>query len=143
MLLIEHINYQVNPKDDCEDRFSLESIQEQKLRIPPFKLAQTIPYGFTSDLSCVGNDFGFDQVKETLQYLMTTMPNHFDTQGACEGDSGSPVIKRISETSRGKPFFEQHFIVSTGIHCDLKATIYVRVTERRVLNWIQEVIKIH
>jgi hypothetical protein len=43
----------------------------------------------------------------------------------------------ISGSARGKPFYEQHFIVSGGIDCKLKATIYTRVTDRRVLNWIQ------
>ena len=31
-------------------------------------------------------------------------------ESACGGDDGSPVIKRISDTSGGKPYFEQHYI---------------------------------
>ena len=38
---------------------------------------------------------------------------------------------------RDQPYYEQHFIVSTGIDCRLRATIYVRITERKVLSWIQ------
>jgi hypothetical protein len=40
---------------------------------------------------------------------------------------------------RGSDYFEQHFIVSTGIDCRLPATIYVRVTDRQILTWIQKV----
>ena len=59
---------------------------------------------------------------------------------SCEGDSGSPVIRRISNTGRGKiPFFQQEFIVATGLDCSLPATIYTRVSQRDVLLWIQEV----
>ena len=46
-------------------------------------------------------------------------------EGACDGDSGSPVIRRVSKTARVNPYFEQHYIVSTGLDCKLKATIYV------------------
>ena len=40
---------------------------------------------------------------------------------------------------RGSDYYEQHFIVSTGIDCRLPATIYVRVTDRQILTWIQKV----
>ena len=53
------------------------------------------------------------------------MSNYLFQEGACDGDSGSPVIRRISKTSRGNPYFEQNYIVSTGLDCKLKATIYV------------------
>jgi hypothetical protein len=62
----------------------------------------------------------------------------FIQEGACDGDSGSPVIRRVSGTSRGNPYFEQHYIVSTGVDCELKATIYARVTNREILTWIQK-----
>ena len=67
------------------------------------------------------------------------MGNDFEVgEGACDGDSGSPVLRRVSRTSRGNPYFEQQFIVSTGIDCQLRATIYTRVTNREVLLWIQK-----
>ena len=59
--------------------------------------------------------------------------------GACEGDSGSPVIRRISVSGRGRPFYQQDFIVSTGLDCRLRATIYTRVSQRKVLHWIQKI----
>ena len=68
---------------------------------------------------------------ETLVFLIFK-------EGSCDGDSGSPVIRRVSGTARGKPYFEQHFIVSSGIDCKLEATIYVRITNREILNWIQK-----
>ena len=108
---------QVNPKEICEDIFSLQSLRD--LNIPAFRLGQ-LPYGFQKDISCVGNDFEIGE-------------------GACNGDSGSPVIRRISNTARGNPYFEQHFIVSTGIDCRLRATIYTRISNREVLLWIQKV----
>ena len=48
------------------------------------------------------------------------------------------MIRRISGTARGRPYFEQHYIVSTGIDCELRATIYTRVTNREILTWIQK-----
>ena len=77
--------------------------------------------GWASSISCAGNEFN---VRE---------------EGSCEGDSGSPVVKKISDTARGKPYYEQHFISSTGIDCELQATIYVRLTQRKILTWIQKV----
>ena len=59
--------------------------------------------------------------------------------GACKGDSGSPVIRRISGTGRGRPFYQQEFIASTGLDCRLRATIYTRVSQRKVLRWIQKI----
>ena len=107
----------VNPKEICEDIFSRSNLEEK--RIPKFK-RNRIRDGFQPDISCVGNDFVVGE-------------------GACDGDSGSPVIRRISNTARGKPYFEQHFIVSDGIDCRLRATIYTRLTNREVLLWVQKV----
>ena len=67
------------------------------------------------------------------------MGNDFDeAASSCEGDSGSPVIRRVSETSRGKPYYQQEYVVSTGLDCNLKATIYARVSSREILTWIQQ-----
>ena len=74
----------------------------------------------SNDITCGGSDFDV-------------------TASSCEGDSGSPVIRRVAGTARGKPYYEQAFVVSDGLTCDLKATIYVRVSNRRILNWIQSV----
>ena len=61
---------------------------------------------------------------------------------SCKGDSGSPVIRRVSDSARGRPYYEQHFIVSdsaVGQRCDAKASLFTRVGERQILNWIQNV----
>lgn len=108
---------QVSSKSNCERIFNKDNINVQ---LPPRSLERQIPQGFSSDISCAGNDFDIQE-------------------GACDGDSGSPVIKRISNTARETAFYEQHFIVSTGIDCKLKATIFTRISERRILQWIQKV----
>ncbi len=77
------LNLQVNPTSVCNDIFDAEKITEQGIDtltsegVVGRKLRQQIPQGFKSDISCVGNDFDIEQ-------------------GSCEGDSGSPVIRRIS-----------------------------------------------
>ena len=48
------------------------------------------------------------------------------------------MIKRISGTSRGRPYFEQQYIVATGIDCAMKASIFTRITNRELLLWIQD-----
>ena len=58
---------------------------------------------------------------------------------SCEGDSGSPVIRKIEGTAREKPYYQQEYVVSTGLDCNLKATIYARVSNREILTWIQDV----
>ncbi len=59
--------------------------------------------------------------------------------GACRGDSGGPLVKYITNTAR-YPYYEQHFIVSSGIgECNLEAQIFVRVADRQVLTWIQKI----
>ena len=75
--------------------------------------------GFTNEITCAGNDFDASAT-------------------SCQGDSGSPVIRRVSGTSRGNPYYQQEYIVGTGLDCNLKATIYTRVSNRKILNWIQE-----
>ena len=50
---------------------------------------------------------------------------------------GSPIIKRVSGTSRGKPYFEQHYIMASGIDCNLPS-LGVRVTNPEIFTWIQE-----
>ena len=59
--------------------------------------------------------------------------------GSCEGDSGSPVVRRITDTARERPYYEQEFIVSDGIYCEAKATVFTRVSNRQILTWIQKV----
>ena len=67
------------------------------------------------------------------------MGNEFDEDStSCEGDSGSPVIRRISGTARGRPYYQQEYIVSSGLDCNLKASIYARVSNREILTWIQQ-----
>ena len=59
--------------------------------------------------------------------------------GTCDGDTGSPVIRRISgsETAR-EAYYEQQYLVTTGIDCRLKTKIYVRLSHRQILSWIQQ-----
>ena len=47
-------------------------------------------------------------------------------------------ILNHSDTARKEMYFEQHFIVSTGLDCKLKSTILTRISERNILNWIQQ-----
>ena len=38
-----------------------------------------------------------------------------------------------------KPYYEQHFLVSAGVDCDLEATLYTRISNRKILTWIQRI----
>ena len=61
---------------------------------------------------------------------------------SCQGDSGSPVIRRVTDSARGRPYYEQHFIVSDSAvagRCDAKASLFTRVADRQILTWIQNV----
>ena len=58
--------------------------------------------------------------------------------GSCDGDSGGPVVRRVVESARKQPFYEQQFIVSDGFSCFAEATIFTRVSNRQILSWIQE-----
>ena len=61
---------------------------------------------------------------------------------SCIGDAGSPGIRRVTDSARGRPYYEQHFIVSdsaVGQRCDAKASLFTRVADRQILTWIQNV----
>ena len=58
--------------------------------------------------------------------------------GSCDGDSGGPVVRRVVESARKQPFYEQQFIVSDGFSCKAEATIFTRVSNRQILSWIQK-----
>ena len=45
----------------------------------------------------------------------------------------------FSGTARDDIYFEQQFIVTGGLDCRLKSTIYTRLTERSILTWIQDI----
>ena len=49
------------------------------------------------------------------------------------------LIFYTSGTARDEIYFEQQFIVTGGIDCRLRSTIYTRISERNILTWIQEV----
>ena len=49
------------------------------------------------------------------------------------------TILFTSGTARDEIYFEQQFIVTGGIDCRLRSTIYTRISERNILTWIQEV----
>jgi N-acetylneuraminic acid mutarotase len=53
-------------------------------------------------------------------------------------DSGSPVVKHVSDTARLVPYYEQHFIVSTVSEKDKQVKVLTRITDRTILLWIQE-----
>ena len=59
--------------------------------------------------------------------------------GSCDGDSGGPVVRRVVESARKQPFYEQQFIVSDGFSCFAEATIFTRVSNRQILSWIQKI----
>ena len=112
---------QVKPKSVCESFFSKTELKKKGISF--FQARRQLPRGFTSDIACLGNDFSSDI--------------------ACEGDIGtqyqfgSPIIKRISGTSSGRPYFEQHYIMASGIDCNLPS-FGVRVTNPEIFTWIQE-----
>lgn len=66
------------PKGECENLYSDDYVAQAG--IPKFKLRSQLPKGFGKDISCVGNPF--------------------KVEGACEGDSGSPVIRVFEGTAR-------------------------------------------
>ena len=109
-------NIRVNPSTYCKRVFSTKNLNDRG--IPLFKLSQQLPRGFTSDIACAGTEISLE--------------------GACKGDSGSPLVRLRTEYGRREPFYEQTFLVSAGVSCELEATLYTRVSERKILNWIQE-----
>ena len=60
-------------------------------------------------------------------------------KGSCFGQSGGPVVRRVDNSAR-QEYYEQHFIVSTGLdNCKkLEATLYTKVANREILTWIQK-----
>ena len=46
---------QVNPQHICNDIFGQKNLQSKD--IPSFQLQRKLPYGFTSDIACVGNEW--------------------------------------------------------------------------------------
>ena len=54
-------------------------------------------------------------------------------------NNGSPLFKKISGTARVTPFYEQHYIASSIISCQHNTGVYIRITDSRILPWIQVV----
>ena len=67
---------------------------------------------------------------------MVCVGSPINIEGSCDGDSGSPVIKIVSQTARNT-YFEQVFLVSGGISCKFEAQIYTRINNRKILTWIR------
>jgi hypothetical protein len=44
-----------------------------------------------------------------------------------------------SDTAREEIYFVQQFLVTGGLDCRLRSTIYTRISERNILTWIQDV----
>ena len=57
----------------------------------------------------------------------------------CQDNSGNPVIRQITNSARKKPYFQQEFITSKGIGCQLGGTVFTRISNRDILYWIQQV----
>merc|ERR1712223_72623 len=69
---------QVNPKSGCEDIFSKQNLKAIGLGRRGIRgIQRQLRNGFTNEIICVGNEWLADQT-------------------SCEGDSGSPVIRRKS-----------------------------------------------
>ena len=56
----------------------------------------------------------------------------FKSQLNCHPDVPMPQHFR-------KPYYEQQFLVSAGVDCDLEATLYTRISNRKILTWIQRI----
>ena len=48
-------NLQVNPEEICDEIFGPENLKDNG--IPIFQMRRRLPYGFTNDISCVGNEW--------------------------------------------------------------------------------------
>ena len=117
------LKLQANSEALCNRMFHPRNLKRNG--IPRYKRIQQIPKGIRNSLVCAGNDFDI-------------------TQTSCEGDSGSPVVRKITGGARKEAYYEQAFIVSTGLSCKkLKAQVFVRIAERAVLKWIQSVTNTH
>jgi len=79
------------------------------------KSEQAVPQGFTSDLFCAGD--------------------RANGEGACQGDSGNPAV--FFHSLRNKYVLKG--IVSGGLSCgtDLHPNIYIRISDKKILNWIR------
>ena len=52
-------NLEVNSRDVCEEIFGRENLRDNDINVR--LLQRQIPRGFTSDITCVGNDFDVEQ----------------------------------------------------------------------------------
>ena len=48
-------------------------------------------------------------------------------------------LNYYSGTARGDVYYEQQFIVSEQIDCRMRSKVITRISQRNILNWIQEV----
>ena len=85
---------------------------------------------------------------ECLSLLILVRPGWlFNSQGQdCASSSECQAPKcvcythrTVSGTARGVTVFEQHFLVTDTINCLLPVVIYTRLSERKILSWIQNV----
>ena len=54
-------NLEVNSREVCEEIFGRENLEDNDINVR--LLQRQIPRGFTSDITCVGNDFDVEQGK--------------------------------------------------------------------------------
>ena len=52
--------------EECREEMNSETIQETGFSIKEKEIANKFFKGFTSDFSCIGNDFSLEKGKETL-----------------------------------------------------------------------------
>ena len=80
---------------------------------------------------------------EAERFSLLFIKDHMTFQGTIcgGGNSGNPGFMERSGTERGygKKYYELHFIASTQVDCtfnDRGVSIYTKVTNREILNWI-------
>ncbi len=148
---------QVNPQTICEEVFSRDSMK--KLGIP-VRILIDFSVEFKSAKSGLSIFRPSSWLRSVMAFKMTSIVLEMNGWWVMElamvtvevqSSKEFPVSRKllisskihncifIAATSSRNTYFEQHFIVSTGIECSLKATIYTRVTNRDVLYWIQNV----
>ena len=69
-------NLEVNSREVCEEIFGKDNLRDNDINVR--LLQRQIPRGFTSDITCVGNDFDVEQGKRLFQkngYTFATVYN--------------------------------------------------------------------
>ena len=62
-------NLEVNSREVCEEIFGKDNLRDKDINVR--LLQRQIPRGFTSDISCVGNDFDVEQGNICFKKMVT------------------------------------------------------------------------